>query len=249
MISESSLRKIREAVQKFWGRQVHADMFLKTALSREKEVGHGIADYVEGKTTELLQRSFKTKFETDRKGVPRPRSMGDIWIVTEGGANPVNVKSGVYAAGGQPNVVSLKKLLRGLLERRIDSYYVLVVKLEKRNGEWRPVVYLVDLLDYLDYVAYDSGPGQIMLKERTFYAAIDAATGVHKAVGERVEQLYQMLVEADERLAENRKKAREKFEVMMGAFREGKQPSELSRRAAALEVPEENGTISDGAGG
>lgn len=93
--------------------------------------------------------------------------MGDIWLESGGIYHPINVKTGV-SSNGQPNMVSLKKLLDALLDQQIDSYYLLMVKLEIQQ----PItclIHFIDMLDYLDYVTFDSGPGQIMLKSRLFF--------------------------------------------------------------------------------
>src|SRR5579862_5705749 len=135
-----------------------------------------------------------------------PRSMGDIWVLSNGIYNPVNIKSGELGKQGQPNMVSLKKLLRALLLRQIDSYYLLLVKM-KLGASPQATVYLVDILDHLDVTTFDSGPGQIMLKERLFYQRMaDGATPPILTLDEKIAKLFEMLEDADRRLLENRQK-------------------------------------------
>lgn len=73
----------------------------------------------------------------------------------------------------------MKKLLDALLMHQIDSYYLLMVKLEIQQ-QTTCVVHFVDMLDYLDHVTFDSGPGQIMLKARSFFTARSIGRFHHK---------------------------------------------------------------------
>ena len=107
-------------------------------------------------------------------------------------------------------MVSLKKLLRGVLERKIDSYYLLIVKFDPINK--RADVNLVDLLDYLGYTHFDSGPGQIMLRERDFYEALDSDYEPPSlTLREKVDVLLKKLQEGDERLQKNRERAQKEL--------------------------------------
>lgn len=122
----------------------------------------------------------------------------------------------------QPNMVSLKKLLKALVNHQIDSYYLLIIKVRADgNGDFTADVYLVDLLDYIDFATFDSGPGQIMLKEAAFYSAV--AMGYEppkRTLLEKIEILASMLDDADRRLIENRTIARERLAVMLAEYRE-----------------------------
>ena len=65
-----------------------------------KEPGHRMADYVDDRTTSLLKVNLDTRYEGDRKGSPKKRSMGDIWVHSQGIFNPINVKSGAVGQQG-----------------------------------------------------------------------------------------------------------------------------------------------------
>ena len=94
--------------------------------------------------------------------------------------NPINVKAGEAGKNGQPNMVSLTKLLDALMKAEIDSYYLLIVKMRLENtsasedvDESRLVpdrsaerLFRGHARSNSDHVTFDSGPGQTMLKER-----------------------------------------------------------------------------------
>lgn len=204
MIDEATGREIAEATQAYWNEQVNSDAF--TVLAAGKEIGHRIADLVDEQTTELLAARFEARFEVGADGTRRPRSMGDIWLESGGIFNPLNVKAGEIGKNGQPNMVSLKKLLVALLRRQIDSYYLLIVKMSLSEPR-RVRVYFVDILKYLHFTTFDSGPGQIMLREREFYEAMEKGPAPSAStMREEIATLLTMLEDADVRLVRNRKK-------------------------------------------
>ena len=157
-----------------------------------KEPGHRMADYVDDRTTSLLKVNLDTRYEGDRKGFPKKRSMGDIWINSQGIFNPINVKSGLLGSKGQPNVVSMQKLLDYIFQCWIDSYYLLIIKFDTSSGITHQT-YLVDLLDWTEFIAYDAGPGQIMLHEQDFYDAFDSGhRPTAKSILEKTETLFRL---------------------------------------------------------
>lgn len=66
----------------------------------------------------------------------------------------------------------MQRLLSYIFQQWIDSYYLLIIKFDM--SDLAHIAYFVDLLDWTDFIAYDAGPGQIMLRERDFYAAYDS---------------------------------------------------------------------------
>ncbi len=152
--------------------------------------------------------------------------MGDLWLEAGGVYNPVNIKAGEYGKNGQPNLVSLKRVLTALADCLIDSYYLLIMKIERTSAGFVPHVYFVDMLDFLDYTVFNSGPGQMMLKEAYFYPAIDAlrAKGEHAphpvlSVAEKVEKLYATLEQADRQLFIDRERKRAQIGQCCARFR------------------------------
>lgn len=163
-----------------------------------------MADYVDDRTTSLLKVQFDTRYEGNTNGSIKKRSMGDIWINSEDIFNPVNVKSGLQDMNGQPNVVSMQKLLNYVFHRWIDSYYLLIIKFDV-SARISHKTYLIDLLDWIDYITYDAGPGQIMLKEREFYVAYDSAVMPPKrSIGSKVSSLFELFEQQTTTLLSNR---------------------------------------------
>ena len=132
MIDEKMGESVYITAQQFWEEQSTSPIFQQ--IAQGKEVGHRIADFIDEQTTSLLTRHFSTRFQRDQNGRVLTRSMGDIWLECNGIYHPVNVKSGVTGSEGQPNMVSLKKVLTSLLLCQIDSYYLLMVKIDINNG-------------------------------------------------------------------------------------------------------------------
>lgn len=185
-IAKAIRNKIVSKVNQYWMAHVRDRAF--TELIVGKEPGHRMADYVDDKTTAVLKVNFDTRYEGDSKGAIKKRSMGDIWTRSRGIYNPINIKSGLMGMNGQPNLVSMQKLLDYLFNRWIDAYYLLIVKFEDTRTRITPHVYMIDLLDWLDFVTYDAGPGQIMLREQEFYSAFDSnhmpqEKSIHEKVG------------------------------------------------------------------
>ena len=203
MIDQDTIEGLLESTRRFWSEHVMTDEFQN--LASGKEVGHRIADYVEEHTVRLIDMEFAAGHQLRADGQRLVRGVGDVWIKSNGIFNPVNIKSGELRKKGQPNMVSLKRLLRGILDRHFDSYYLLIVKFDPAVA--RADVNLVDLLDYLDYTHFDSGPGQIMLREANFYEALDSGyTPPHLTLLEKVNVLLTKLRDGDERLLKNRER-------------------------------------------
>jgi hypothetical protein len=224
MIGPIMSNSILRATQEYWAEAVSIGTF--RAIASGKEIGHRIADYVDEKTTELLEARFPAKHELDASGRPRPRSMGDVWLLDNGIYNPVNVKAGEAGKSGQPNMVSLTKLIDALLKEHIDSYYLLIVKMRIQGtaaadelpgvavdpGLIVPNVYFVDMLDYLNFITFDAGPGQAMLRERQFYQFCDAGlTPPNLGIADKVSRLVDLLEDGDRRLIENRRRKMERL--------------------------------------
>ena len=193
MVIEADLQaQIVDLTNKHWQRHTQDQGFAD--LINGKEPGHRMADYVDDRTTSLLKVNLDTRYEGDpkAKGSPKKRSMGDIWVNSQGIYNPLNVKSGLLGSKGQPNVVSMRKLLDYIFRRWIDSYYLLIIKFDTSN-QITHKAYLVDLLDWIGFISYDAGPGQIMLHEQDFYDAFDSNhIPPEKSILEKTEALFHL---------------------------------------------------------
>lgn len=209
---------LRAKVVSYWETQLaNADFHQNYyAKATGKEGGHQLADSVDELTTGLLRTNFPLLTGTQwRNGRPSPRSMGDIWVRNEANVwHPMNVKTGLVGAEGQPNLVSLKKLLKSLLIRQIDAYYLLFVKfaIDRERKLLKPNVLLVDLLEWLAWDTslfhFDSGPGQLMLKAPQFFQTI--ANGKYPPKGQtmlqKISALFAQYEDGERRLRENRER-------------------------------------------
>lgn len=195
---------ILTVTNQFWTSHIRTQRFLD--LLGGKEPGHKLADYVDECTVAELKRHFDVFHEAAKDGSPRKRSMGDAWLYSCDMYNPLNVKTGLQGQSGQPNVVSMKKLLDYLFKRWIDSYYLLIIKFSTSS----PIAhdaYLVNLMDWADFFTYDAGPGQIMLREQEFYRAYDAKRPVarHTMHGQ-IDVLFDLYRHKTHTLFKNRRK-------------------------------------------
>lgn len=207
----------RLTVEMWQEKAVKDEVFL--GLTRGKERGHRMADFVDERTTALLEVHFVTRFQSGKGGLARARSMGDVWLKSGGMFNPINVKTGISGANGQPNLVSLKKLLRALVNDQIDSYYLLFVKFELEPVV-RPRVFLVDLLDHLEFATYDDGPGQMMLLEEKFFGAMDGGQcGSSTSIVTKIDRLFAMLKDGNRRLIQNRERTIAGFEKLIAEYK------------------------------
>jgi len=243
MIDATTRKMIKDGTLEFWvGRAKHGDKFRDLLTADVKETGHSIADYVDSQTIANLKDAtafpgLELAAETDAKGKPRKRSMGDLWIKSNGIYNPVNIKAGIFGKGGQPNIVSLNKVLDALMKNEIDSYDILVVKMSVLVSDGRasvsPHVYFVDVLDYLDYIKFDAGPGQLMLNENSFYRALDDRVTVSELdVATKVSRLAQLLEDGHRRLLMNRERQLARKLVAAKDFT----PSQVNQEGLSLNV-------------
>lgn len=217
-IDAKTCQEITRVTLAMWEEKASKDeVFL--GLTRGKERGHRMADFVDERTTALLQVHFVTRFQSGKGGIARARSMGDVWLKSGGMFNPINVKTGVSGANGQPNLVSLKKLLRALVNDQIDSYYLLFVKFELESVV-RPKVMLVDLLDHLEFATYDDGPGQMMLLEEKFFQAMEGRMRAGETtIVSKIDRLFSMLKDGNRRLIQNRERTIADFEKLITEYK------------------------------
>lgn len=216
MINDEVVQEIRTLVQGFWDEGVTRPDFI--AMAAGKEIGHRIADAVDERTTNFLQGRYETRFEIGAGGKKRSRSMGDVWLKANNIFHPINVKTGEYGSNGQPNMTAMGKLLQALLTCQIDAYYLLIIKLRLPkvgiNGII-PNVYFVDMLDYLDAMTFDSGPGQIMMREGQFYELLNSnETPIQLSLMQKVGKLFSMLEDGERRLIKNRERRLKKLEQL-----------------------------------
>lgn len=217
MISKRVIAKIRREVQDYWSAESSKKYFLE--MARGHEIGHRIADLVDEKTTALLKVNYLTKHQHSAKGARQVRSMGDVWLDQKGVCSPINVKTGIMGREGQPNLVSLKKLIRALLENQIDSYYLLMIKFDLSKKRPQCTTYFVDMLDCLNFVTYDAGPGQAMLKADQFFSHMSSrASAPNLSLNQKMRKLLKLLKEGHQRLIKNRRRDLTWFQNAVSAY-------------------------------
>lgn len=219
MISNKTLEMITSESLSYWREEVKKPEIV--GIAQGKEIGHKLADLVDEKTTALLTLKHITKHQRNARGQIRVRSMGDLWLKDGGIYHPVNVKTGIVGAEGQPNLVSLKKVLSVIMARQIDSYYLLIVKMEITKKGIIPSVYFVDMLDWLDYVSFDSGPGQMMLRAVKFFNEYDPKKIGALDIKAKVQKLMDLYEDGERRLKLNREsdlnRYRQEFSTFMAS--------------------------------
>jgi hypothetical protein len=219
MLTAQTLQKVYDKTDEYWrGKRASADLISRT---QGKEIGHQLADWVDDQTCAVLTLALSTRRQHG-KTQARSRSMGDIWIEDDSIFHPINVKTGVVGAEGQPNLVSLKKVLNALLGLQIDSYYLLFVKFAPKTKEVTPSVYVADMLDMGEFLTFDSGPGQLMLKAAKFFDA--TKPGVYRPqkspnFADRVSLMLDMLEDGERRLRQNRDADLKKYRSLVERFR------------------------------
>jgi hypothetical protein len=219
MLSNQLLKSIKRETSLYWGSEVKKPEIV--GIAKGKEIGHKLADLVDEKTTALLTVKYLTKRQRDAAGRARSRSMGDLWLHDNGIYHPVNVKTGIVGSEGQPNLVSMKKILTAVMARQIDSYYLLIVKMQIGENAIVPSVYLVDMLDWLDYVTFDSGPGQMMLRAVKFFMECEKKKARPLDIKQKVKRLMELYEDGERRLKENRRRHLEKYQREFQTFMAG----------------------------
>ena len=107
------------------------------------------------------------------------------------------------------------------MARQIDSYYLLIVKMQISaigKKEIVPSVYLVDMLDCLEYVTFDSGPGQMMLRAVKFFKEFDPKKVKPIDIKQKVQRLMDLYQDGERRLKANREKDLAHYTHEFGIF-------------------------------
>jgi hypothetical protein len=220
MINNEMKEEIERIVIDFAKELVTSQRFLD--IAKGKEIGHRIADFVDGEVDSKLFTSFPldtVKHEVDRNNEKIPRSMGDLWFKSNEIFNPINIKTGIVEKG-QPNICSLVRVFEKLVSHQIDSYYLLIIKFQPTGNGFIPKVYFFDILDYLDYVQYDSGTGQMMLKEDKFYKEFISYKIPKLTLKEKVDKCFNIINNATDILILHRRQRNEELEIKCNDFAE-----------------------------
>ena len=142
-----------------------------------KEPGHTYGEAVEELlVNKLVEQDNQFIAPIKKKGSGKQtRKMEDLLYTKLLIKYLINIKLGYEKGNGQPNMVSFNRLVKSYHSNKIDSYYILIVDVVgKTKDNLITNEYIFNLLDYLDYVNYNYGTGQIMLKEKQFFADYDS---------------------------------------------------------------------------
>ena len=118
--------------------------------------------------------------------------------------------------------MSLKKVLSAVIERQIDSYYLLMVKMAISDDAdaIEPSVVFTDMLDWLSYTTFDSGPGQMMLRAKAFFDAYDPTKVQTRTISEKVSDLFALYEDGERRLRVNRDRDLARYRDAVAKFLE-----------------------------
>jgi hypothetical protein len=142
-----------------------------------KEPGHTYGEAVEELLVKkLVNEDSQFLAPIKKKGSGKQtRKMEDLLYIKSLITYLINIKLGYEKGGGQPNMVSFNRLVKNYHSNKIDSYYILIIDVVgKTKDNLVTKEYIFNLFDYLDYVNYNYGTGQIMLKEKQFFADYDS---------------------------------------------------------------------------
>jgi hypothetical protein len=92
-LDERTQQTILSLTTAFWTQEITTPEV--AAIASGKEIGHRIADLVDDKTTALLETHLTAQRQRKADGSVAPRSMGDIWIHSNGMYNPINVSQSI----------------------------------------------------------------------------------------------------------------------------------------------------------
>jgi len=216
MLSKELINEFERKLNDFWTQEIlHNDNFI--SMLNRREAGHGLANYIETKTQEELVNISNNRYQLiNEKNI---RSMGDFWI-KEGTCNfytPVNIKTGIKI--GSPNIVTIDKIITGIAKRKIDSYYLFIIKFIKINRRWQVnICKIVNLFNILDYVVFDLGPLQLMLNEHKLYSNINDIQHVEYDLKDILSKFCKLYSDGYPSFIANRNERKNKYEHMLNNF-------------------------------
>lgn len=230
MIDNKEIGQICQKVKAYWDSVLAKDNDDFSKIAAGKEGGHQLSDKVDQLTTSFIHSQYPTRAGFQHKGNKvSTRSMGDIWFMNKQNEwNPINVKTGLVGSEGQPNIVSLKRVMSSIFEHKIDSYYLLLIKFAMdANGKQITdhQVHLVDMLDWLgkdeDVITFNAGPGQTMLKAKRFF---DLLAQKHMprtvSIREKMQYLMDLYLRGEKILMIDRRRDRKIFKSKFVNFME-----------------------------
>lgn len=218
MLSNELINEFETKIKEYWKQEIlHNPEFLQ--MLRRKEAGHGLANYIESKTQEELINIAGNRYQI--KNEINKRSMGDFWI-KEQNCNfftPINIKTGIKT--GNPNIVTIDKIIRGIAERKIDSYYLFLIKFKKISERWQVnICKILNLFNILDYIVLDLGPLQLMLCENRLYANIENIQHSNYRISDVLSKFCYFYINNYSNFIDKRERRKLEYESILGNFNE-----------------------------
>lgn len=185
-----------------------------------KEPGHSYGENIEELLATKLVSKYPNHFslpvKTKGKG-KQTRKMEDI--IWKNSNSLMNIKLGHEKKDGQPNMVAFNRFFNKLHTDEIDSYYILIVNvIGKTIDNLTTEIYLFNLYDYLDYVNYNYGTGQVMLKEKQFFADYDSNKYFEFSKNEIMQKLKDIDNESFENHMNLKKKQHQKRQEIFNGY-------------------------------
>ena len=214
---------IKNHIVEFITEELKNNEELRKSILFGKEVGHTISSHIDVSTSRhLISKNYPIKHEIDVKtGEKTARSFGDVWIEENGRMNPINIKTGLLSeeTNSSPNMTSMNRLKNSFLSGSITAYYLAIIKFNvNKEKEITPVVYFIDALNFVDYLNYNTGTGQIMIKEKELYKVLSVNPSLTLTREEKIEKLkalYLKGVEEGERKMAKLKEGAADFDAFL----------------------------------
>ncbi len=127
--------------------------------STVKEVGHAFADMFESTLAKKLIIKSNKYSKPESLKHRDPADWFSDYV-------PTNCKFG-YDKNGQPNLISFDRFFNGVMSGELEEYIIISVDAKTKD------VKVFRLIDWLDCVNYNTGTGQLMLKESTMNKVYD----------------------------------------------------------------------------
>lgn len=164
-------------------------------LLKGQEHAQRITEYVEDQIASLLKVNLQTRHEIHQGRSKGRRSKSDLLVHSNAIFNPIRVMASVQGIEKRSGLVTVQRLLGCISAGMIDSYYVLIDKIDLAGVPWCKS-YLIDLLDWPDFVTCDATLGHIGLLEREFYSAFEENPLPRKrSLSEKMDRLAEKIEE------------------------------------------------------
>lgn len=150
-------------IESFLKEKLHDSYFVDfdSEIEKSDEIGHSHGPGVQKIVGKLLSDHLEVEYEKNKKGENKKRAFSDNII--NGFIN--NVKFTIKE-NGCPNLVSMNRMIKHVFDKKNDTYYVTMIYYNIINKLID--VKFVNILQFIDCLIYNSGPGQMMIKQELF---------------------------------------------------------------------------------